>query len=544
VEIRSRYRALDDAASRARGDELLSWLRDYAEHRVNSRLIDERRCVPPYIALDFGNHGLFGIQVESAFGGLGLRNRDVARVLEQLAAIDLGLGTFLLTSIFPGVRPIAAFSEGALRAEFLPQLASGRMLAGYAQTEPGAGTHFQAMQARAVRDGRGGFRVSGEKVWIGNATWAGILTTMARDVDPDGRGHGLTAFAIPTDRPGVGLGAELLSLGMRGMVQSEVSFREVALGPDFVLGEPGKALDVAVDSMSWSRFAIAATCIGAMKRCAQLMHRFASRRPIATGPLDEHPLVRIAITETLARAAATEELVHWVAAEIDEGRAVRAEMFAVCKVVGAEFLGQSADRLVQVLGSRGYDEENLAAQLLRDARVTRIFEGTSEALLAFIGAQAIHPRSYLPQLLRDAFDAADHAAVLEDAVDAIRRRSWPPIEAAGDPDADAPPRPWQSDRTGRAACWAFASAALSARAARTGDVLDAQAAAWARLHLADARDACAEPAREEQLLLDPVTVGKAVEALARSVGDVEQQLPGERRGLDPLLRRSEPSSNG
>jgi alkylation response protein AidB-like acyl-CoA dehydrogenase len=109
MQVTSRYQPLSADASARRAAALCAWLRDYCGRRVNSRLIDERRTIPPYVVLDFGNAGLFGLQVEERFGGLALRSRDIARVLAQAAAIDLGLGTFLLTSLFPGVRPIAAF---------------------------------------------------------------------------------------------------------------------------------------------------------------------------------------------------------------------------------------------------------------------------------------------------------------------------------------------------------------------------------------------------------------------------------------------------
>src|SRR5262245_17860594 len=115
MKVTTRYAAIPDDASRTRGDALVAWLREYGAHRISSRLIDERRTVPPYVALDFGNQGLFGVQVEERFGGLALRSREVARILEQAAAIDLSVGTFLLVCLFPGVRPLASFGSDELR---------------------------------------------------------------------------------------------------------------------------------------------------------------------------------------------------------------------------------------------------------------------------------------------------------------------------------------------------------------------------------------------------------------------------------------------
>jgi len=538
MKVSTRYQAVPDEESRRRGDALVAWLRDYGARRVSSRLIDERRTIPPHVALDFGNQGILGMQVEPRFGGLGLRSREVARVLEQAAAIDLALGTWVLVCMFPGIRPIATFGCDALRERVLRPLAEGRVLAGYAQTEPGAGTHFQAMDARAVTVGERRWKLSGSKWWIGNATWAGWLTAMAHDVDARGRRRGLDAFAVATDQPGVELGRELLSLGMRGVVQSEVTFRDVELGADALLGEPGRGLEVCVDSMSWSRFAIAATCVGAMKRCAQIMLRFGERRFIATGRLLDHPVLRAALGETGARIRASEALLQRVAAALDAGHAVPVELFAACKLVASEFLWESADRMVQVLGSRGYDEENLAPQLLRDARVTRIFEGTSEALLAFLGAAALGPTSDLWPFLRVELGAEDIADELAEAGEALRGRSVPGAGAGG------AGRPWQCALAGSAAAWALVAAVLGREELASSAGTRPAEAEWARRQLAGALRAMREGSAAESVLFDPSTAAKATAEWAASVGDVDQTLPGGRIGVDPVLRRDDLGADG
>jgi alkylation response protein AidB-like acyl-CoA dehydrogenase len=526
VKVTSRYRAVDEAESRRRTDRRIAWMRDYAERRINSRLIDERRTIPPYVVMDFGQQGLFGLQVEERYGGLALRNRDVARVLEQAAGIDLALGTFLLVALFPGIRPLSAFGNDALRRELLPDLAAGRALAGYAQTEPGAGTHFPGMAACAVTDGDG-WSVSGDKIWIGNATWARVLTVMAHEVDGAGRRRGLTALAVPTDLPGVALGREFLSLGMRGMVQSEVSFRGVRVGRHALVGEAQHGLEVGVDSMSFTRFAIAATCVGAMKRCIQLALRFAGRRSIATGALVEHPVILAYLGEAVAQTRAAEALVREVARLLDEGEGAPAELFAVCKATASEFLWQTVDRALQILGGRGYDESNGIAQMLRDARVGRIFEGTTEALLAFAGAWALNPRSELDAYLREELGATATADRLAEAIGALRARA----------DAAKLSRAWQCALGGQAASWSVTAALLARDAARAGDVSAARAAEWARRCF---EGVCAEAGAggvAEAVRLDPPDVAKLAEEYAGAIGDVEQQLPGERRELDPLLRR-------
>ncbi len=528
MKVRRRYSSVAAEISRQRADTLCEWLRDYGSRRINSRLIDERRCIPPHIALDFGNQGLFGMHVEERWGGLGLRCRDFARVLQQAAALDLGLGTWLLTSMFPGVRPIAAFGGDDLKEAVLADLAAGRVLAGYGQTEPTAGTHFPAMETLAVATGRGTWKISGDKVWIGNATWAGVLTVMAHEIDGDRR-RGLTAFAVPMDAPGVVFGRELLSLGMRGMVQSEISFRDVEVGEESILGDRGNGLEVGVDSMSLSRFAIAATCVGAMKRCAVQMARFATRRNIATGRLSEHPVFLAEFGLVTARIAAAEALLDVCGERLDSEGEVPLGLFAVAKVASSEFLWSSVDRWVQTLGGRGYDESNHAAQLLRDARVTRIFEGTSEALLAYLGQEALNPRSDLHELLRSNPAGSGIAEQLSDCVKSVKARKA--LGRARFVERDATPaRAWQLDGLGRVAMWAVLLWAMEGASG-----VDRSALAWARQGLDDAIDAASNGTPAESVLRSPDQVGAYVERYVRDVGDVLQTLPGGKEELDPLL---------
>src|SRR5262249_48195271 len=156
-------------------DELMTWLREYAADRINSRLMDERRCIPPYIILDFGNRGLMGMQVPIQYGGLGLRYRDFFRVVEQLAAIDLTLAAVVFLNNTNGIRPIQYFGAARLREEILPALARGRELAAFALSEPGAGSNLAAMASVARPQSQGGWLLSGVKRWNASA-WAGIIS--------------------------------------------------------------------------------------------------------------------------------------------------------------------------------------------------------------------------------------------------------------------------------------------------------------------------------------------------------------------------------
>jgi alkylation response protein AidB-like acyl-CoA dehydrogenase/acyl carrier protein len=516
-------------ASRAAADALIGWLRQYAGRRLNSRLIDERRTIAPYVVLDLGNQGFFGLQAPREYGGRALAACDLMRVLEQLAAVDLTIATMVGVHNGLGLRPLLQFGAAALQRRLLPQLASGRQLAAYAQTEPQAGSNPLAMQTRAVR-ANGGWVVTGHKHLIGLGAWAGMLTVLAKAVDAGGAPLGAIALLVPEDAPGLAQGPEALTMGMRGMVQNTVMFDRVFVPDEQVLLAPGEGMEVARDAMGFARLGIGALCVGAMKRCAQLMARYAARREIATGRLADNPVTVAWLHELTCAIHALDALVRAIAAVLDARMALPHEATLACKVLASELLWQSADRLVQLLGGRGYLENNIAPQLLRDARVLRILEGPSETLTMHLGAGAALPDNgaerFIAGVLGRPLLAAELAAAL-----ACGRAS-----AAGT--ADAAAMQWLDYRRGELCAWALLLGATEQRAMfDPGTRAGTDAADWARARfeaarLALAAGAAVRPAASELLA--------RIDGYADAIGDVEQALAGEADQLDPLLQRAAP----
>ena len=206
-------------ASQQKADDLIGWLRSYASERINSRLMDERRCIPPSIILDLGNRGILGLQVPESHGGLGLRWRDALRVLEQIAAIDLNLAAVVFLHNTNGIHPIQYHAQPELRDELLPLLASGRQLASFALSEPGAGSNVSGIRSLAQPRPDGGWKLRGVKRWNA-ASWAGVVSVFVRLVQADGRLGGLTGFAVRQGTPGLRIGPEALTTGLRGSVQT------------------------------------------------------------------------------------------------------------------------------------------------------------------------------------------------------------------------------------------------------------------------------------------------------------------------------------
>ena len=407
---------LASAESRKRADAAISWLRDYGSKRINSRLMDERRCIPPHVVLDLGNRGLLGMQIGENYGGLGLNNSDTLRVMQQLAAIDLTLASFLGVNNALGARPILNYGRQDLRDELLPLIASGRELAAYAMTEPGAGSHPQAITTTATPDGQGGWKLRGEKHWIGSGSWAGTINVFAQLLDENGHPQGITGFLVRQGAEGLVQGPELLTMGMRGMVQNRIYLNDVPVGTAELLGRQGGGMEVAQDAMMYGRLGLGAISVGGMKRCAQLMLRYASRRSVATGKLLDNPVTLIRLNQLNASITAVEVLVSRLARLLDLGVALPEEAYVACKTSGPEFLWQATDGLMQLLGGRGYIETNIAPQLLRDARLLRIFEGPTEALLLFLGSRVINQPQPLEQFLAEQLNAPSVVNELRAAV--------------------------------------------------------------------------------------------------------------------------------
>lgn len=488
--------------SRRTAGEMRDWLRRWAPRRLDSRLMDERRTMPPHVLLDLGNHGFLGMQAPLALGGKALATGDLLRLMEQLAAIDLTLATAVGVHNGLGLRPLLRFAPERLRAAVAPHLAGGRQLAAFALTEPAAGANPLAMRTRAQRC-PGGWRLNGDKHLIGLANWAGWITVVARALDEDGIALGTVALLLPDDAPGLHQEAEALTMGMRAMVQNALRFDDVFVPDSHVLGQPGAGMEVARDAMAFARLGIGALCLGGMKRCAQLMLRYAGRREVAGGRLLDHPVTLARLDGLTGAIGALEALVRSLGAHDDRGNGrggLPHEACMACKCVASELLWEAADMLMQLLGGRGYLEPNLAPLLMRDARVMRILEGPTEALYVHLGAGALDGGC-----LAFAAEVLDAPGVAQQARAAL-------LEAG----ASCP-----SYMAGELCAWTLLVAACG----------DGPAAGWARRRWSALLAQLKQPGTP----VPAATLAARIAAYADAIGTPDQEAAGQGSDCDPLL---------
>ncbi len=512
-------------------DDLIAWLRDYAKTRINSRLIDERRTIPPHIVLDFGNRGLLGLQVEKAYGGLDANHRDTMRITEQLAGIDLTLASFVGVNHALGVRPISRFAGESLRSELLPSLANGRQLAALAVTESSAGSNPKAMQSRATTTGSG-FILNGQKCWIGSGSWAGVVNVFANARDAD-QALGVTGFVVRQGTPGLEHGPEALTMGMRGMVQNNVILSDVHVASDDILGGLGQGLHVAQDAFQFGRFGLAAMSLGGMKRCAQLMLRYATRRTVGTGRLLDNPVTLVRLRDISARIRALECLVYGVADLLDAGELVDEEAYLACKIAGPEWLWCTADHTMQALGGRGYCESNIVPQILRDARLLRIFEGPTETLEMYLGSRVLRQPRGIERLLARQFGASECFERLVEAASQIECRA----EARSDSGSWLTHRRHAHALIGNLATIAIVQSATKRAALAESSTIEWLEALW------DSSFRQAVLAVDGASVSDAHSIAEEVGGYIEAIGDLEQTLAGEDNDLDPYLRLAEPAQS-
>ncbi|MPV68736.1 AMP-binding protein [Burkholderia sp. BE17] len=522
VPLAGAHRRHDDATV----DALNDWLRHYARTRIDSRTIDERRTIPPHVVLDFGNQGLLGMPIDRSYGGLGLTHRDTLRVIAQLGAIDSTLAFFVGLNNTLGIVPIMQHAQTPLRDELLPSLASGRMLAAFAMSESAAGSHPRAITSRAQRLDTGDWLVSGNKRWSGSSAWAGIVNVFARQAD----GTGMVGLAVRPGTPGVRIGAEELTMGVRGMIQNSLHLDRARISDAYRLGGIGQGMSVAQQAMNIARLGIAAVCLGGMKRCAQLMHRYGARRRIGASLLLDNPLSRLRLGELRHRIDGLDALVEHLAAELDLGVAVPEDCLLISKILGSELLSQSADEMMQFLGGRGYIETNLAPQIFRDARLTRIFEGPTETLLVHLGSRLLNGSDDLLRYLESALGAGVLARELRELGEQLSQDG---LANAAKLDGAAHAAVWVNYWLGSVAQWGLLLAVIERAAAQQR--IDDGALRWVQNQYERAIEAAQRQVGLRSALSTSAELNDWAERNAFEIGSIDQTVPGASQPVDPLL---------
>lgn len=378
--------------------ETFSLLKDSVQRFIRERLVpsensvEEHDDVPSDIVDDMKELGLFGLSIPEEFGGIGLSMAQECEVAFELGQTALAFRSVVGTNIGIGSQGILMDGTAEQKAEYLPRIASGELIISFALTEPNAGSDAAALQTRGVRDGDD-YLLSGSKRYITNAPRAGAFTLMAR-TDGPGAG-GISAFIVPSDLPGITLGKPDKKMGQRGTKTCDVILENVRVpAANIIGGVPGQGFKTAMKVLDRGRLNISAVSCGLASRILDEARSYARDRKQFGKALGEFQLIQAMLADSQAELLAAWSLVREVAARFDQKPPHVSDpdisMRVSCaKLFATEMVGRVADRGVQVHGGAGYINEYPVERFFRDARLLRLYEGTTQIQQIIIGRELL-----------------------------------------------------------------------------------------------------------------------------------------------------------
>ena len=352
--------------------------RDFTDQSIRpiAERIEREHRVPRELLTQMAELGLMGVAIPEEYGGSGLGETGLCVVMEELTRGDFSVAVTYGAHASIGAMSVLVGGTEEQKQRWLPAMAQGRVLGAYALSEANAGSDAGAMRTSAVRDGAD-WVLEGEKVWITNGDMADLVTVYAvTDREKRARG-GITAFLVPAKSPGFVVGKREEKMGQRGSSTVTLSFENLRLSDEHRLGEVGDGFRIALATLDRGRLALAANCLGCGREAQRLSVDYARQREAFGKPIGEQQAIQWMLADSATELFALEGMVYRTAALCDGGKAFGRES-AMTKLFASEALDRIVDRAVQIHGGMGYSAEYVVERLYRDARVTRIYEGTSE----------------------------------------------------------------------------------------------------------------------------------------------------------------------
>jgi acyl-CoA dehydrogenase family protein 9 len=356
---------------------------------IDHRKVEEDRWIGDDVIRELGDAGLCGLYVDERYGGQGLSQTGYARVFETFAQIDGTLSIVLGVHQSIGYKGIVLFGTDEQKERFLPDLASGRKLAGYALTEPEAGSDAYNLQSRAVGQPDGSWVLNGEKRYIGNGSKGDVFTAFAR-AEVDGKDRHI-ALILEKGMEGFEVGERFDTMGLRGNDLRRLYFHDVRVPAENVLGEPGEGFKIAMSVLNNGRIGLGTGTVGAAKHLLDLTIEHSQERRQFGQSLSEFEMVQEKVGWMVSYLFGLESMAYLTCGLVDQGVADYSLESAICKVSGTEFLWYAANRALQLRGGEGYMKTDPYEKIMRDIRIFPIFEGANDVMRAFIALSAMKP---------------------------------------------------------------------------------------------------------------------------------------------------------
>lgn len=334
--------------------------------------------IPAHVVRGMRDLGLFGMTIPEQYGGLGLTMYEEASVVMEICYAQPAFRSYFGTTNGVGTLGIINYGSEEQKRRYLPQLASGEMMASFALTEPDAGSDAASLTTKATREGDG-FVLNGTKRFITNAIHAGVFTVFARTGTRDAGANGISAFLVERGTPGLTVAKPYRKMGFAGSHESDVIFEDARVPASAMLGPEGTGFKNAMKSLDHARLHMAAVGTGLCQRLLDEGLRYATERKQFGQPIAKFQLIQALLADSQAEAYAARAMVERAARDKDAGKPITKEA-ACCKYFATEAAGRIADRMLQIHGGNGYIKEYAIERLYRDVRLLRIYEGTSQIL--------------------------------------------------------------------------------------------------------------------------------------------------------------------
>lgn len=361
-------------------------VRDFIQTEVEAvaMQIEEENRIPERIIQLSKEMGLFGLSVPEEYGGLGIGMVGKCALYEEIGQTHNGYTTLIGAHTGIGSVGIVEMGNEQQKRKYLPDMASGEKIGAFALTEPDAGSNAANLKTTAVKKGDK-YILNGLKHYITNATEASVFTVMAV-TDPGKGAKGITSFIVERDFPGFHVGAVEKKMGLRGSHSAELIFEDCEVPVENVLGEEGQGYVNALKILANGRAGLASRNLGSCQKLLDMSVKYAKERIQFGTPIIKHQAISHMLAEMAVEIESLRSFTYRVAWMVEKGMKVIKEA-AMLKLYGSEVYNRVADKAVQIHGGLGYIADYPLERFYRDARITRIYEGTSEIQKNIIASQ-------------------------------------------------------------------------------------------------------------------------------------------------------------
>ncbi len=366
----------------------LQMIREFAEKEVKplAAEVDEEERFPLETVEKMAKIGLMGIPIPTKYGGVGGTNQMYGMAVEELSRVCGTTGVILSAHTSLCCAPILESGTEEQKMKYLPKLASGEWIGAFGLTEPNAGTDAAMQQTTAVPDGDS-YIINGSKIFITNAIYAHVYVIFAMTDKSQGN-KGITAFIIEKGTPGFSIGKKEKKMGIRGSATTELIFEDCRIPKENMLGQIGKGFGIAMKTLDGGRIGIAAQALGIAQGAMDETLRYTKERKQFGRSISQFQNTQFLLAELETKVQAARLLVRSASYKKDNGIPYSVDA-AMAKLFGAETAMEVTTKAVQLHGGYGYTREYPVERMMRDAKITEIYEGTSEVQKMVIAAKLL-----------------------------------------------------------------------------------------------------------------------------------------------------------